>query len=89
MRYRHPKSHYYLGILFLKRNLFEESIREFKTSLEQDHSFNRAFIGLGVSYEIPEICNRQRNVFKTALNMAKKFPGFLNYYRLAHLFGRI
>ena len=86
MRYRHPKSHYYLGILFLKRNLFEESIREFKTSLEQDHSFNRAFIGLGVSYLKSRKFVTAKETFKTALNMSEKFPDFLNYYGLAHLF---
>jgi tetratricopeptide (TPR) repeat protein len=85
-RYRHPKSHYYLGVLFLKRNLHEEAIQEFKIAVEQDYTFADAFIALGVAYLKSRKFVTAKETFKTAMTLTGKFPDFLNYYGLSLLF---
>lgn len=85
-RYRHPKSHYYLGILFLKKNLYAEAINQFKTALEQDGNFLKAYMGLGVSYLKSRKFIPALKVFQKAMSTNEKYPDFLNYYGLAYLF---
>lgn len=85
-RYRHPKSHYYLGILFLKKNLYPEAINQFKTALEQDGNFMKAYMGLGVSYLKSRKFVPALKVFQKAMSANEKYPDFLNYYGLAYLF---
>ncbi len=85
-RYRHPKSHYYLGILFLKKNLYPEAISQFKTALEQDGNFMKAYMGLGVSYLKSRKFIPALKVFQKAMSTNEKYPDFLNYYGLAYLF---
>ena len=86
VRYRHPKSHYYLGVLFLKRNLFPEAINQFKHAIEQDESFMKAFIGLGISYLKSQQYINALETFRKAYNFSEKYPDFLNYYGLTYLF---
>ncbi|MCB0304291.1 MAG: tetratricopeptide repeat protein [Calditrichaeota bacterium] len=85
-RYRHAKSHYYLGILFLRRNLFEEAVHQFTTSIDQDNNFMRAYMGLGISYLKSRQFSTAMATFQKALSMSEKYPDFLNYHGLAHLF---
>lgn len=84
--YRHPKSHYYLGILFLKRDLFEEAIKQFKMALEQDNNYTKAMLALGIGYLKSRKFITAKETFKAAQNMSEKFPDFLNYYGLTQLF---
>ncbi len=85
-RFRHPKSHYYLGILFLRRNLFRESIRQFRIAIEQDNKYMKAYLGLGISYLKSRQFEYAMETFQKAFSMSEKYPDFLNYYGLAHLF---
>ncbi len=85
-RYRHPKSHYYLGVLFLKRDLLEEAIHQFKTALEQDNQYLKAFMALGISYLKARKFGTAKETFKTAMGLSEKFPDFLNFYGLTLLF---
>lgn len=85
-RYRHARSHYHLGILFLRRNLFEEAIHQFNISIEQDANFLRAYTGLGISYLKSRQFLTALETFQKALTMSEKFPDYLNYYGLAYLF---
>jgi len=85
-RYRHPKSHYYLGVLFLQRNLYDEAIRQFKIAIEQDANYVKAYLGLGIGYLKSRRFNEALETFRKAYSMSEKYPDFLNYYGLAYLF---
>lgn len=85
-KYRHPKSHYYLGILFLKRNLFPEAIKQFNIAIEQDPNFMKAYLGLGISNLKSQEYLNALETFRTAFPMSEKYPDFLNYYGLTYLF---
>lgn len=84
--FRHPKSHYRLGVLFLKRNLFEEAIRQFKLAIEQEKGFTKAYLGLGISYLKSEQFKEALSTFAKAGSKAQKYPDVLNYHGLANLF---
>lgn len=85
-RYRHPKSHYYLGILFIKKNLFGEAIRQFKISIEQDNNFTKAYMGLGICFLKSRKFNAALKTFQKAQSSSEKYPDFLNYFGLTYLF---
>jgi len=76
-RYRHPRSHYYLGVLFLKRHLYEEAIKQFKLAIEQDNSFVKAYMALGISYLKFRQFKAALNTFERALSVSEKYPDFL------------
>ncbi len=85
-RYRHAKSHYYLGILFLKRNLFDEAIDQFRIAIDQDNNFVKSYIALGISYLKSRQFATALETFRTASAISEKFPDFLNYHGLTYLF---
>ncbi len=81
-RYRHPKSHYYLGVLFLKRNLYEEAIRQFQIAIDQDNNFTKAMLGLGVGFLKSREYDAALETFEKAREMNEKYPDFINYHGL-------
>ncbi len=85
-RYRHPKSHYYLGVLFLKRNLYEEAIRQFKIAMDQDKNYVQAYMGLGIGYLKSGEFQKAVKTFDKARSVSERYPDFLNYFGLAYLF---
>ncbi len=85
-RYKHPKSRYHLGCLFLKRNLYEEAIRQFNKAIEQDPQFIRAYIGLGIAYLKARKFKKALQIFQKALRLGEKYPDLINYTGLAYLF---
>ena len=85
MNFRHPKSHYRLGMLFLKRNLFKEAIRQFKVAIEQEASFTQAYLGLGVAYLKASDYQNSTEIFEKVLSSTSKYPDVLNFYGLAQL----
>jgi tetratricopeptide (TPR) repeat protein len=85
-RYRHPKSHYYLGILFLKKNLFGEAICQFQTAIEQDNNFVKAYMGLGICFLKSRKFSSALKIFQKTQSSSEKYPDFLNYYGLVYLF---
>ncbi|MEJ2634678.1 MAG: tetratricopeptide repeat protein [Calditrichia bacterium] len=84
--FKHPISRYHLGTLFLKRNLYEEAIRQFSKAIEQDSRLVKAYIGLGISYLKSRAFEKALNVFQKALELGEKYPDLMNYTGLAHLF---
>lgn len=85
-RYKHPKSHYRLGVLFLRRNLFEEAINQFKIAIEQDKNFTKANLGLGICYLKTRQFERASECFKSLLESNDQYPDVLNFFGLTHLF---
>ncbi len=85
-RFKHPKSNYYLGVLFLRRNLYEEAIEQFRTAIALDKNYIRAFVGLGISYLKARKFRQALEVFQKALMKNEKYPDVLNYLGLAYLF---
>ncbi len=85
-RYKHPKSHYRLGVLFLRRNLFDEAINQFKIAIDQDNKFVKAFLGLGICYLKTRQVEKALEIFQRVLSENENYPDVLNYYGLAHLF---
>lgn len=86
MQYKHPKSHYRLGVLFLRRNLFEEAINQFKIAVEQDKDFVKATLGLGIAYLKIRQFDEASKIFKLILRNNNQYPDVLNYYGLTRLF---
>lgn len=85
-RYKHPKSHYRLGVLFLRRSLFDEAIQQFKIAIDQDADFLKAYLGLGISYLKTRQFEEARKVFEVISDKNKGYPDVLNYYGMAYLF---
>jgi tetratricopeptide (TPR) repeat protein len=85
-RYKHPKSHYRLGVLFLRRNLFEEAINQFKIAIDQDDQFIKAFLGLGICYLKTRQVREAIEIFQLVLDQNEQYPDVLNYIGLGHLF---
>jgi len=85
-KYKHPVSHYHLGCLFLRRNLYEEATRQFKRAIDEDPKFVRAYNGLGISFLKAKQFDKALKVFQKALEQGEKYPDLINYTGLAHLF---
>lgn len=85
-RYKHPKSHYRLGVLFLRRNLFEEAISQFRIAIDQDDSFSKARQGIGICYLKTRQFNQALETFTFLIEQNDQYPDVLNFYGLTHLF---
>ena len=85
-KFRHPRSHYYLGVLFLKRHLYEEAINQFQLAIDLDNGFVKAYMALGIGFLKSRQFSSAQQVFDRAMSVSEKYPDFLNYYGLAHLF---
>jgi tetratricopeptide (TPR) repeat protein len=85
-RYKHPKSHYRLGVLFLRRNLFDEAINQFKIAIDQDDSFAKAYQGLGICYLKTRQFKQALETFTFLVEQNDQYPDVLNFYGLTHLF---
>ncbi len=85
-RYRHPKSFYHLGLLFLKRNLYPEAIRQFEKAIQFDKRYLEAYMGLGVSYLKSRQFDEALRTFQNTLNFNERYPDLLNFFGLAYLF---
>ena len=85
-KFRHPKSHYRLGVLFLKRNLYNEAIRQLKLAIELEEGFTKALIGLGISYLKSGKFKESLETFESTVSQTNKYPDVINYHGLAHLF---
>lgn len=85
-RYKHAKSHYRLGVLFLRRNLFEEAISQFKIAIELDKTFSKANLGLGICYLKTRQFDKALNSISILLEGDNQYPDVLNFFGLTHLF---
>jgi tetratricopeptide (TPR) repeat protein len=85
-KFRHPKSHYRLGVLFLKRNLYNEGIQQFKLAIELEKDFTKALIGLGISYLKTGKFKESLETFGSIESQTDNYPDVINYHGLAQLF---
>ncbi len=85
-KFKHPISHFHLGSLFLKRNLFIEAIGQFKKAVEVSPKNIRAYIGMGIAFLKLREFDKAMEILSRAQNLGDKYPDFLNYLGLAHLF---
>ncbi|MBN2365771.1 MAG: tetratricopeptide repeat protein, partial [Calditrichaeota bacterium] len=85
-KFRHPVSHFHLASLFLKRNLFLESIHQYEKALKYDVQNTRAYMGLGVAYLKSRDYGKALAVLVKALEQENSYPDLLNYGGLAYLF---
>jgi tetratricopeptide (TPR) repeat protein len=85
-KYKHPISHFHLGSLFLKRNLYPESIRQFKKAIEDNVENVRAYIGLGISFLKSKEFQKALEILQGTLKSTEKYPDLLNYVGLTLLF---
>lgn len=86
MRFRHPRSHYHLGVLFLKRNLYPEAIRQFEIAIQQQEKYIEAHLGLGISYLKARQFQKALQTFQETLSFSEKYPDLLNFSGLVYLF---
>lgn len=84
--FKHPISHYHLGCLFLRRNLYGEATRQYLKCIEQDPKFLRAYNGLGISFLKSKQFEKALETFQKALDSGEKYPDLINYSGLANLF---
>lgn len=85
-KYKHAISHFHLGSLFLKRNLYTESIRQFKKAIEDNVENVQAYIGLGISFLKSREFQKALEILQGALKSTEKYPDLLNYVGLTLLF---
>lgn len=85
-RYKHSKSHYRLGVLFLRRNLFEEAINQFKVAIELDKNFSKAKLGMGICYLKTRQFEQALESISSLVKTDDQYPDVLNFFGLTHLF---
>jgi tetratricopeptide (TPR) repeat protein len=85
-RYKHPISHYHLGCLFLRRNLYDEATRQFTKCIDENSNYLRAYNGLGISFLKSKKFKEALKIFQTALELGEKYPDIINFTGLANLF---
>jgi tetratricopeptide (TPR) repeat protein len=85
-RFKHGISRFYLGCMFLRRNLFEEASRQFKIAIDQDTKFIKSYIGLGISFLKSRIFDKASEVLQKAMEMGDNYPDVHNFLGLSQLF---
>ncbi len=75
-----------LGILFLRRNLYEEAERAFLRALTIQKGNVKANVGLGITYLKMRQFTNAVSVLQKTVSEHQRFPDVLNYLGLAHLF---
>ncbi len=85
-KYKHPISHYHLGSLFLKRNLYEEAIRQFQKAMKNNPQHISTHLGLGIAYLKSKDFKKAIDTLEGTLTDGRKYPDVLNYIGLSQLF---
>lgn len=75
---RHPISNNKLGIVFLKRNLFNEAIKEFKKAIEIDSDYVEAYNNLGYVYLKQKNYQEAIDAFSRALTKDNNYADLYN-----------
>ena len=75
---KHAISNNKLGLVFLKKNLFDEAIKEFKNALEIDPNFSEAYNNLGMAYLKKNMLQQARDAFIEAINRNSQYADFHN-----------
>ncbi|MBN1352569.1 tetratricopeptide repeat protein [candidate division KSB1 bacterium] len=84
---KHPVSNNKLGMVFLKRNLIDEAILEFKIAIELDPNFAEAYNNLGLAYLLQENYKDAIDIFNQGIEKNAKYADLFNnlgyaYYEL-------
>jgi tetratricopeptide (TPR) repeat protein len=85
-RFKHAISRFYLGCMFLRRNLYEEASRQFKIAIDQDAKFVKSYIGLGISFLKSRIFDKASEVLQKAMELGDNYPDVHNFLGLSQLF---
>lgn len=83
----HPSSNNKLGIVFLKRNLFEDAIEQFQLAIEKQPDFLEAINNLGLAYLLTRNYADAISTFTRGIGLNKEFADLYNnlgycYYEL-------
>ncbi|NIT74675.1 tetratricopeptide repeat protein [candidate division KSB1 bacterium] len=82
---RHAPSSNKLGLLFLKRNLLDESIDQFKLALEIDPNYHEVYANLGKALMIADSYEKAIDVLKEGAEKVPNFADIQNYLGIAYL----
>lgn len=85
-KYKHPISHFHLASLFLKRNLYNEAIRQFNKTVKMDPDNLQVQMGLGIAYLKSKDFNKALEILEKTAEQEEKYPDILNYLGLTHMF---
>ena len=75
---RHAVSNNKLGLVFFKKNLFDDAIREFQKALEIDPNFVEVYLNLGRAYLKKNMLQQARNIFLEGLNKNQNYTDLHN-----------
>jgi superkiller protein 3 len=82
---RHAPSANKLGLLFLKKNLIEEAVGQFKIALEIDPSFFEVYANLGKAFLCTNSCDQAIAVLKKGAIQAPNYADIHNYLGIAYI----
>ncbi len=83
---RHPTSSNKLGLLFLKKNLIEEAVEQFKLAIEIDPNFLEVYANLGKALIIADSNDEAIDVLKKGAEQAPNYADIQNYLGIACLY---
>jgi len=83
---RHAPSANKLGLLFIKRNLPDEAIEQFRLALEIDPFYSEAYVNLGKAYLLTQSFDKAVKVLKQGEEKAPDFADLKNYLGLAYIY---
>lgn len=81
----HPVSNNKLGVVFLKRNLYEDAINQFNIALEKDEKFIEAQNNLGLAYLLARDYESALKTFQEGIEKSGEYAdlynnlGYVNY----------
>lgn len=81
---KHAISNNKLGLVFLKKNLYDEAIKEFKNALEIDPNFAEVYNNLGLAYLKKNMLQQARDVFSEATKKNSEYADFHNNLGLTY-----
>jgi tetratricopeptide (TPR) repeat protein len=74
----HPGSNNKLGLVFIKRNLFEEAIEQFQLAIEKQPDFLEAINNLGLAYLLTRNYSNAISTFTRGIGLNKEFADLYN-----------
>jgi len=81
---QHSISNNKLGLVFLKKNLYDEAIREFQSALDIDPGFMEAYSNLGKAYLKKKMLQQAKEIFEQGIKNNSLYPDFHNNLGFTH-----
>jgi len=75
---KHPVSNNKLGLVFLKRNLIEEAIEQFKLAITREPNFLEAINNLGMAYLLENSYEEALKAFSKGINLQENYADLHN-----------